>query len=114
MHVCLEPGCPTLTPWRRCSKHERTSSRNHCGIPRQARGLGAAHDRARRDVLGGACVLKFDGCTGIATTLEHLVPRSMGGTLEDGYAGACAHCQRVQGGRLAAPTRMLARHVRAR
>lgn len=101
MRVCIEPGCPRLSDGRRCQRHERVSPRNHRGVPRQARGLGADSDRARAEVRGTACVLRFDGCTGVSTTVEHLRPRSQGGTLADGYAGACAHCQSVQGGRLA-------------
>lgn len=77
------------------------SPRNHRGVSRQARGLGADHDRTRATVVGGPCVLRLPGCTRIATTLEHVRPRSRGGTLADGYAGACEHCQNVQGGRLA-------------
>jgi hypothetical protein len=103
--VCAEPGCPTLVEGGRCGVHDTSrdprSSRNHRGVSRQARGLGADHVRARREVIGGPCVLRLEGCTGVATTLEHRRPRSQGGTLADGYGGACAHCQAVQGGRLA-------------
>lgn len=98
---CSTPGCRAKGDRRgRCALHERLSSRNHGGRARQARGLGAAHERARREVVGSPCGLRLEGCTGIATTLEHVLPRSQGGTLAHGYIGACAHCQCVQGAQL--------------
>ncbi len=101
--ICGEPGCPNVRP---CRTHERVSSRNHRGIPRQARGLGADHDRRRRALLelGLECELRLPGCMGWATSPEHRVPRSQGGT---GVAqgAACLHCQRVQGGQLAGAIR---------
>lgn len=103
--VCPTPGCTALVDRGPCPRCRRMSSRNHRGVPRQQRGLGAAHERARRGVIGGPCVLQLPGCTGVATTLEHRVPRSQGGSLEDGYAGACAHCQRAQGAALARAAR---------
>jgi hypothetical protein len=99
--VCGRPGCPNLAPCRaHDARRDPRSTRNHRGVRRQERGLGAAHVRARREVLGTPCVLRLPGCTGVSTTLEHRVPRSRGGTLEDGYAGACAPCQRRQGAAL--------------
>jgi len=52
LRVCLEPGCPTLTRSRRCPRHERTSTRNHRGIPRQQRGYDVGYERTRRALAG--------------------------------------------------------------
>jgi len=99
--VCIERGCPELRP---CRIHARTSSRNHRGVPRQARGLGADHDRNRRALVdaGVPCELGLPGCTGTATSPQHRTPRSRGGTNEAANVGAaCAHCQSVEGAALA-------------
>lgn len=52
---------------------------------------------------GRPCELRLDaGCTGSATGADLVVPFSRGGlATEDNARPACAHCQSVQGGRLA-------------
>ena len=45
MKVCVEPGCPTLTPNTRCPDHAR--ARDKARGTRQARGYDAQHDRER-------------------------------------------------------------------
>lgn len=97
--VCIERGCPILRP---CEVHEPISTRNHRGLPRQERGLGADHDRARREMRGLPCALRLPGCTGISTSSDHIAPRSRGGRDEPGNRQpACAHCQNAQGAALA-------------
>lgn len=86
----------------RCARCARTSSRNHRGVPRQARGHGAAYERARRELLadGPVCALRLPGCTGWATTADYRIPVSRGGSLADGLLSACAHCNYARGNRL--------------
>lgn len=102
--VCTAPGCPTLTDSGRCDVHPRDQrSRNHHGVPRQARGLGAGWDRVKRAVIdrdGGVCQLRLAGCTAIATTANHIVPRSKGGpTTAENLEASCAHCNASLGDR---------------
>jgi hypothetical protein len=100
---CAHPGCRERQVAKRCPKHELVSPRNHGGVSRHARGLGAVHDRNRRAIrlAGRPCELRLPGCTGIATSPEHRLPRSRGGTNDPANVGAaCLRCQNVQGGRL--------------
>lgn len=104
--VCNTPGCPNITRDRYCAICSPTSSRNHHGIPRQARGHGAPYDALVREFRGQPCELRLAGCTSIATGADLIVPRSMGGpTVRENARPACGHCQSVQGGRLARSTR---------
>ncbi len=46
------------------------------------------------------CQLRLAGCTGIATTADHIVPRSKGGGNEmSNLRGACRHCNSSRGNR---------------
>lgn len=104
LRVCSTPGCPTLTDAGRCAVHaqpDRHSSRNHRGVPRQARGHGAAYDRARAQLRGRPCALRLEGCTGLSTSADYTRPGDWTSPLQP----ACLHCQSVQGGRLAAAAR---------
>jgi 5-methylcytosine-specific restriction endonuclease McrA len=79
------------------------SARNHRGVRRQLREHGAAYDALVRAFRGQPCALRLDArCTGIATGADLIVPRSQGGrAVRENARPACAHCQNVQGGRLA-------------
>lgn len=105
LQKCRAPGCRERQAGPRCALHERTSPKNHRGIPRRLRGHGADYDRAARVLVGQPCALRFAGCTGYATGGDYIIPVSQGGTLEDGLRPACHHCQNVQGGRLAGAMR---------
>ena len=100
---CLEPGCHERQAGARCALHERASPRNHRGVPRQARGLGAEYDRLRPLVLerdGYRCRLRLPGCTVVASTADHVVPRSAGGRSTMGnLRAACGHCNSSRGAR---------------
>ena len=101
--VCNEPGCPFLTTGAKCERHERTSSRNHYGVSRHARGLDAEYLRMREIVLAEEpiCQLRFPGCTTIATTADHILPRVHGGpTVLGNLRASCAHCNMSRGARL--------------
>ena len=81
-----------------------------CGRDRQRtrrpnfyrRGYDRAYQKARRAILqnGGGevgCALRLPGCTGLATTVDHVIPLVHGG--KDGpLVPACAHCNSVKGG----------------
>jgi 5-methylcytosine-specific restriction endonuclease McrA len=54
----------------------------------------------RRD--GHVCQLRLPGCTGTATTVDHRIPRSQGGTAtESNLVAACRHCNSSKGARAA-------------
>jgi hypothetical protein len=103
--VCSEPGCPELVERGACRKHDvrssPRSSRNHRGVPRQARGHGAEYDRDARRFRGKPCELRLEGCTGVATGGDYTRP----GDWTSPRRPACGHCQSAQGGRLAAGSR---------
>ena len=86
---CSGPGCTERQTAARCLDHARTSSRNHRGLSRQARGYDAAYGRRRAALLGLPCVLLLAGCTGIATTAQH--------TDAGDLVPACAHCNYADG-----------------
>jgi 5-methylcytosine-specific restriction endonuclease McrA len=98
--VCSVPGCPELRPCPR--GHGRStprSSRNHYGVPRQARGHGADYDRRRRELLADEPLCYWE-CGRPATTADYAIPWSQGGTLED-LVPACMRCNAQRGGRMA-------------
>lgn len=46
------------------------------------------------------CQLRLDGCTGRATSADHIIPASNGGTDADSNLQACCwHCNRKKGNR---------------
>lgn len=102
MAICSEPGC-TLVVERAgpCPGHAATSSRNHRGVRRQQLEHGAAYDRLARELRGQPCALRLDeGCTGVATGADLIVPRSQGGRAERANVRpACLHCNSARGAR---------------
>ncbi len=103
LRVCRWLGCRRRQDAAYCGLHSRLSPRNHRGILRQARGLGPDFERAKRLVIerdGGRCQLRLAGCTTVATTADHIVPRSKGGTSAMGNLRAsCRHCNAARGDR---------------
>lgn len=94
---CSNPGCPNRQPGSRCPEHTPTrSARNHHGRSRQARGLGGDWEGTRRRILerdGYRCTIRGPRCRGRATTVDHIIPRSRGGTSVDGnLRAACTAC----------------------
>lgn len=86
---CAEPGCRARQAGPRCAVHERTSSRNHRGVNRQARGYDRPYERERATLLGRPCAMRLAGCTGVADTAQHT---------DDGrLIPACAHCNYADG-----------------
>ncbi len=101
VRVCSAIGCHALAPGRFCPRHARTSTRNHRGVPRQARGHGAAYDRRRPQLAGRPCALRLPGCTGVAESADYTRPGDWTSELQP----ACLHCQRAQGAALARAAR---------
>lgn len=61
--------------------------------------------RTRLAVLhrdGYECQLRLAGCTGRATTADHIVPLALGGAMYDpaNLRAACGHCNSTSGGGL--------------
>ena len=95
---CAEPGCPELVESGRCPRHARSQfTRNHRGVPRQARGHGAEYQRARRELL--ADHPRCHWCGAPATTADYAAPWSRGGTLAS-LVPACGRCNYGRGARL--------------
>jgi hypothetical protein len=83
---CIEHGCNELTAQTRCPRHERAYRAAYHGT----------YEKRRDAVLGGACELRLPGCTGIATTADHVIPVVAGGA--DGeLRGACSFCNSSRG-----------------
>lgn len=102
---CGHPGCANrVTAKTYCVVHEKQARDRSTwgrGSTRQSR-------RERAEVLRRwpTCHLRYEGCTGIATEDDHVIPLSQGGS--DDLAnrrGACAHCHRIKSQREAAEAR---------
>jgi len=96
---CLGIGgqpCPALVdaPASRCPVHARVIDRAR-GTSAE-RGYGSAWQRLSARVLardGHQCQLRRSGCTGTATTVDHIFPKSKGGTdHESNLVAACRPC----------------------
>lgn len=94
---CTYPGCTERQPGSRCARHQANrSSRNHAGRSRQARGLGGDWEATRLRILerdGWRCRIRGPRCRGRATTVDHVIPRSRGGSSrDDNLRAACTTC----------------------
>lgn len=96
--VCATPGCPNRVTRGYCATHDRTSSRNHYGVPRQQRGHGAEYDRARAALLASGPYCAWN-CGRRATTADYAIPFARGGTLAD-LVPACGQCNYGRGARM--------------
>lgn len=98
--VCSEPGCPVRVPRGRCPAHARVSASRNAQRPG-----GRPWRRVREYVLerdGYRCRIRGPRCTGIATTVDHVVPVSRGGSDDPAnLRAACALDNYSDGARLA-------------
>jgi len=87
LRYCTHPGCGALTTQGRCPAHAlewRRAVEAHRGS-RQARGYGRAWDRLRaahlaQHPLCAACLAMRPPVTTAATDVDHIKPKSQGGT----------------------------------
>lgn len=98
---CPTPSCPNLQP---CPTHP-TRPWDHGGRSAHQRGYGKAWQRTRLRILdrdGWLCqeCARRGRMTEPATTADHIVPKALGGTDEDGNLEAlCRACQQRKAGR---------------
>lgn len=95
--TCAEPGCGALVRKGRCPQHKRKPWAQR--LSRQERGYGAEWDRIRRVVLAEeAYICQY--CGRPANTVDHITPKSQGGTDErHNLAACCARCQQRKAAR---------------
>ena len=91
-HPCLD--CSRLiTSGARCTDHARIYEQ-HRRPDRHARGYGADWVRLSQSIIERdyhTCQLQRLGCTGLATTTDHLIPKSRGGTDDPSNLVAACH-----------------------
>ncbi len=99
MH-CLHHGCPEYVNTgggsSYCPNHRTEDPRSNRRP--YTKGWNALSKRViRRD--GGRCQLRLTGCTGVATTADHIRPKAQGGSDSlDNLRAACRHCNSSAGG----------------
>jgi hypothetical protein len=81
---CIECGAPARGT--RCQSHTRARSAYENGVYGDS-----SYRAARAAMLGQPCALRLPGCTGTATTADHVVPVSRGGA-GGALRPACLHC----------------------
>ena len=89
---CSMPGCPHLTKQTRCPKHARGKT--------AARGYDGQWQRLAASILErDSHVCHY--CGGIATSVDHVTPKAVGGTDHPGgLVAACIHCNSGRTARL--------------
>jgi 5-methylcytosine-specific restriction endonuclease McrA len=97
---CLDCGALVAAGVARCRECARDHEAQR-GSTVERFGSGWAGISAavlRRD--GYECQLRLPGCTGEATTADHVIPRSQGGTATlDNLQASCRHCNSSKGKR---------------
>lgn len=95
---CSQPGCRSRQDATRCAAHARTSPRNHRGVQRQARGYDRQYEQNRAIVLAEQ---PYCRCGRLATTANHIVPVSRGGTsVLSNLESSCGACNYGAGARM--------------
>lgn len=92
---CLEVTCWRTRP---CPEHAEPKP---WATKRAHRGISGYEWARRRDRVverdGGVCQLRLEGCTRIATTADHIVPMSLGGSDdEDNLRASCRDCNEAR------------------
>lgn len=102
---CKHPGCAALVAsGGYCEAHKLAapgSFADRSRGSRHERGYGAQWDKLRLSVMArdaGLCVpCRKSGKISVATAVDHIVPKSQGGTDEKGNLQAiCAECHRAK------------------
>jgi 5-methylcytosine-specific restriction enzyme A len=91
---CAEPGCPhkAQRPGPRCKAHTQGGGWQGAG-----QAYGSAWPRLRAQVLreDPRCRLGLPGCTVVSTQVDHILPRSAGGSdVRENLRGVCVSCHR--------------------
>jgi 5-methylcytosine-specific restriction protein A len=82
---CLDCGV-LISSGSRCRRHGSTTARGYGG-----RWTKISKQVLRRD--GYRCQLRLPGCSGLATTTDHVIPKARGGTDDpSNLAAACRSC----------------------
>ena len=95
LRPCRHPGCTRRQMSSRCAEHRS----------RQARGYDLDWERMRLAILRRdrwRCRIGRPGCTGQATSVDHIVPLALGGARLDpvNLRAACGHCNSARGARM--------------
>lgn len=103
LRLCVEPGCDELTTGKRCVAHVRAVDRKR-GTSSQRGYNDPAWRRVRKLVLERddyVCQIRGRGCTGLATTVDHIIPLSAGGARLDpaNLQAACSFDNTAKGAR---------------
>lgn len=90
--ICAEHGCPKIADGNggRCKKHERPAW-YESGRPRR-KDLPKDWGRIKRYIIrrdGELCQLRLEGCTGVATTADHVGDRR-----DHSFANLVASCRK--------------------
>lgn len=88
---CSHPGCPNLN----CEIHGRRAPDNRRPSA-AARGYGRRWQRLRRMYLRSNPLCEHEGCDQAATDVDHIKPRSQGGTDEWENLQALCHSHHSQ------------------
>jgi 5-methylcytosine-specific restriction endonuclease McrA len=104
------PPCPTRVCPPAGAGH-RPSAQRRCTVQTLSRRRDSSMsiraprwEATRRRILerdGYVCQIRLPGCTRVATTVDHIVPRAMGGGHEDALLrAACNACNSRRGGQM--------------
>lgn len=97
-HPCSRPGCGALTTTRFCEAHAQAYRQDQDARrgSRHERGYDAGWvrrraDHLRREPLCRMCLAETPPVTTAATDVDHIVPRSQGGTEDDSNLQSLCH-----------------------
>lgn len=102
--VCGQPFKPRHARHRHCPEHEQHGNAHRSPTTRTRPSSSTERGRILAELLAANphCAIRGQGCTGIATTGDHIVPARDGGRYELGnLRPACATCNSSEGGKLA-------------
>lgn len=102
--TCGQPFKPRNAGHRHCPAHEQHGNEHRSPTTRTRPSSSTERARILTELLAGnpSCAIRGPGCTGIATTGDHIVPASEGGRYElTNLRPACSTCNSSEGGKLA-------------
>lgn len=95
--ICNAPGCAQLLhdpKLRYCPQHGGNSRwQQRTGTPRTATTTHKGNRNAILDRDGHRCQLRYDGCIGVASILDHIIATAFGGSeTPKNLQSACGPC----------------------